>query len=79
MSDERERLAKTVNSGIQTASGCFNAFLAIMLFFASPLILLAAWGLAGAATNSDGLALVVAGIAAVAIVVAIVRLAGWGR
>ncbi len=38
MSDEQERLAATVNEGIEAASGCCSAYLLVLLFFASPVI-----------------------------------------
>ena len=79
MSDERERLARNLNSGIETASGCAGCGGAILLLAALPVISIAAWALIGASTGSDWGG-TVAGIAvAVWIIITAARLAGWGR
>jgi len=79
MSNEQEKLAASINEGVEAASGCVGCYVGLILFFAAPMILIAVWGLVGSGTNSDVAALIGAAVAAVWLTITIARLAGGRR
>ena len=70
MPDERD-----ANDGVDRVLGCS---IAVLLLCAAPAILVAVWGILGSALG-DVAGLVGAAIAAVVLVVGIIRLSGGGR
>jgi len=80
MSDEQERLARNLNAGIETASGCAGCGVAFLLVIAGvPMVALAAFALVGIATGSDWAGVVAASVAVVWLLLVAARLAGWRR
>jgi hypothetical protein len=79
MSNEQEKLAASINEGVEAASGCAGCYLGVLLFFAAPVVLVGVWALVGSATNNDWAALVGAAAAAIGLIVVIARLASGRR
>lgn len=79
MSDEQERLARTVNDVVQAGSSCAGCYLGVILLAAVPVVAVAAWAIVGSATGSEELGMVAAGAVAVWLLIVAARLTVWGR